>query len=422
MGRERVYSMLTQSSGINLYDVDATVSALARYEEVWLLLDDAQNTYDEVYWPFWESLVKGLNVTFGKTARKIHCVIAATYDLNTPTTPVAFVSMSHIPERGTRMLISDDEADELFVEHTRGRDCVGWDRYRETLKYISKGHIGVFTQGIVMLENMSLTTPRVSLSEDDALDMLRGSNFFDCLGRCFPKPLVFDPTHRGYIIDAIVAGEVHAQTDAMMDIERAVQVPEVTFLKRAGILTRSGAFTCLAASWYYYNRIFPGRAFVNPPDIETLVINSVSSMSATRLRAACHNGTFPKEAAFQQLFNEAMSRQLTSENTIIPEMNTQAIIDGKVVKGVLDFYINGPLQWALELMCSGDRLREHIKRIDGKYREVKAKAYLVVDCRGPKKSSVQGDPQRCTIFFSHDFTTCVCEMRNQPGQVLHLEE
>jgi hypothetical protein len=67
-------------------------------------------------------------------------------------------------------------------------------------------------------------------------------------------------------------------------------------------------------------------------------------ISARRLNNARANGdNLPKEAAFQHLFNEAMSELLPLDNFIIPELNTlvRNPTIGPDVSGELDFYVNG---------------------------------------------------------------------------------
>ena len=132
--------------------------------------------------------------------------------------------------------------------------------------------------------------------------------------------------------------------------------------------------------------------------------------------------------SFQHLFNEALSLHLPLKNYIIPELKTftTSTVDGSDLYGELDFYINGDLQWCLELLRLGDKIGEHVARFDkfeGKYREVPAKEVLVVDCRGPKvRGGIKAMDSRCTLYFSNDFKTCICKMRIQPEIQIDLED
>ena len=120
----------------------------------------------------------------------------------------------------------------------------------------------------------------------------------------------------------------------------------------------------------------------------------------------------PKEAVYQQLFHEAIASLLPVSYRIIPELGTQAMIDGKVVTGKLDFYIKNGKKWALqvELLRDAKGRKEHLNRIPGKYKEVVADAWLVVDCRVDGVCRKR-DNNLCTLVFSDDFRSCQCYMR-----------
>ena len=74
----------------------------------------------------------------------------------------------------------------------------------------------------------------------------------------------------------------------------------------------------------------------------------------------------PKEAVYQQLFHKAISALLPTTYHIIPELGTEAVIDGKLKTGELDFYIRNGTKWGLELLRDGDKIGEHLDRIPGK--------------------------------------------------------
>jgi hypothetical protein len=82
------------------------------------------------------------------------------------------------------------------------------------------------------------------------------------------------------------------------------------------------------------------------------------------------------------------------------------------------------LQWALELLRNGDKIGEHIARVDkhtGKYRMVAMKDYIVVDSRGPKLGQgLRPEKSRCTLYFSEDFTKCLCQMRQMEALEIEL--
>jgi hypothetical protein len=185
---------------------------------------------------------------------------------------------------------------------------------------------------------------------------------------------------------------------------------------RAGLFTRRGKFSTIAARLYYNRRCFPNRATSAPENLEELVLGAIRLIPAKRLRDTLMNG-FPKEAAFQHLFNEAMSLLLPLDNFVIPDLNTLVLNPpiGPDVTGELDFFVNGNRKWGIKLLQNGKA--EPIGRFDlnsGKYRKVDLLEYIVVDCRGPKVGGgVQPSESRCTLYFDEDLKHCHCQMRTK---------
>eukprot|EP00978_Attheya_sp_CCMP212_P045530 scaffold350139_cov29-Attheya_sp.AAC.1 len=132
--------------------------------------------------------------------------------------------------------MTDDEAEELFVERARDRDWATWADFKETLMGISNGHIGVFMQGLRMLEGMRVAAPRRPLTEEHALHLLRGSKFFDRLERCFPDPGVIPQDQRDHILNSVVhaASLSLAHSADAMEVDCGEEVSQLASLRRAG--------------------------------------------------------------------------------------------------------------------------------------------------------------------------------------------
>ena len=116
---------------------------------------------------------------------------------------------------------------------------------------------------------------------------------------------------------------------------------------------------------------------------------------------------------------------LAPQNSVCPELNTFVQnADGTAHSGELDFFINAHMKWAIELLRNGDKIGEHVARFDpenGKYRLIPYLQYIVVDCRGPRgRSGVRAQKERCTLYFSEDFTTVVVKMRLQKEETITL--
>lgn len=415
-GFDAVMNQLKDECGIDLVRSCLTKHPSHNRGQVWLLLDDAQSIYGEQYLPFWDVFVKGMPVIAPNLFEKFHCIISATYDLSTHKSPVDFASFPRIPSgRSDILRISTDEANALYSMRTKDKPWEEWEVFRDTLVQLSKGHIGVLIQGIRLLEEESKNSPLQNFCEEGAIECLHGRPFFERLRRCFAAKSTYDNIGRLGLLSAIEYEGINALES--VDCENELLGESIQQLKRTGVLDHSGRFTCPAAFQYYYNELFPSRGSENPKTIEDLVERSIKSLSAAKLRATRDDGNFPKEAAFQHLFCEAMFRQLKPDVVLIPEMTTKLPnSEGASAAGSLDFYINGSLKWAIELLRKGNKFGEHASRFNqnfGKYRSVKPSAYLLLDFRGPKKrrGNVQQSENRCTLYFADDFRSCTCQMR-----------
>ena len=397
---------------------------LQKLENTWLLLDDAQRTYDQKYNPFWESLVKDIA---SADAKGVFVVIAATYDISTPESPACFRNLLHFTAN-----IEEKEAKQLLDMHFFDLGISNWEQFRSTLLKLSvlqpwtdksaelpSFHIGVLMAGIFFIVDRKKRSGESELTEETALDQIRGRGFIEHLKRCFGLDYSkLQPEYKDRLLDAVIGRDSTGAGEIVP--EDAALGPFV----RAGVLSETGKFTTNAAVWFYNDQCFPNRATEPPDSLDSLVLSIIPQLSTKRLTDTLENG-FPKEATFQHLFNEEMSKLLTFTNKVIPELNTYVEPSpGSDGTGELDFYINGRLKWCLELLRGGDKVKKHLNRFDpvnGKYRKVPKNDYLVVDCRGPKIGrGCKASPHRCTLYFSEDFKTCHCKMRMEEEQVFTL--
>ena len=102
-------------------------------------------------------------------------------------------------------------------------------------------------------------------------------------------------------------GEVIDASQGTIDDKALVQVV------RAGILSANGNFSCKLSRWHYCNTFYH-RPAESPASLEDLIIKAVQSMSALRLQQSCDKTKFPKEAAFQHLFCEALLMCLSAQS------------------------------------------------------------------------------------------------------------
>ncbi|KAL3903333.1 MAG: hypothetical protein SGILL_010485 [Bacillariaceae sp.] len=387
-------------------------SDLKRLRNTWLLIDDGQNIYDEQYAGFWQFIVK--TISSADVTNNLFVIIAATYDLATPKSPVTFSNLTHVES-----LISLDEGKSLVAMFQKEWNIQDWRAFPETLLKLSRFtgtdfyHIGVIMAGIHVLRNAKdqpANKGRFRKLEGAMLTQLRCKAFFIQLDRCY-KFSENITMNKDDLLDVLISGST----------ENISSLTSLAPFIHVGLLNKHGHFSTIAAQWYYNLHCFPNSALKKPDSLDDLVKDCVRSMSAKRLRDTPENG-FPKEATFQHLFNEALSLNLPVARVVIPELNTFATDPNdpsKIVTGELDFYIiNGESPWALELVRQGSKIGEHVARFDqhkGNYRTAPTKDFLVVDCRGPlkKNGATSRGTSKCTLYFSDDFKKCVCHMRFQ---------
>jgi hypothetical protein len=397
---------LREALGVNCDNI-GTLSG-----DTWILIDDAQLAFNAER--FWKIIVKDFT-----RIDSVNVVIATTYDLlSQGTTPYSFGEQKHI----SGLLLTPEEAEELYDGYVKdlpyARD---WVAFKDTLLRLSGGHVGVLSGGIAMLHRIE-NDEQKRLTQPEALDALRDHRFRVNLNRCFPCKKLMNDKQRTAVTERIMGGPRSSAINAAQgsnDDESLVQ------LVRAGILSFTGKFSCLVAQWLYFNGFY-NRPAEGATSIEELIFQAVRSLSALRLHQSCDKGNFPKEAAFQQLFNEAFTRLLPPAVAVCPELNTFAKDkNGKVLSGELDFYIGEDRYWAIELLRKGDKINEHVQRFDstnGKYRGVGYKDYLVVDCRGALSKEVKTMQDRCTLYFANDFQSVQCKMREESLVTIDLSD
>jgi hypothetical protein len=358
-------------------------------EDTWILIDDAQLAFEAK--AFWKVAIKDVEAS---RSRRIQVVVAATCDLaSAGTTPYIFSEYRHL----YGLKLTGEESEALYDGYVSNLEWAsGWIGFKDTLLRLAGGHVGVLSGGISMLHRIYGNEGK-KLSESEALDALRDHRFRVNLGRCFPCQKLMEDAQRKVAGQTIMRGSTANRINAS---QGSMDDPALVQLARAGVLSATGAFSCLVAQWQYFN-VFYSRPTEGPASVEDLIRRAVSSMSPLRLRQSRDKFSFPEEAAFQQLFNEALTMQLPPNVAVCPELNTFARDPtGKAVTGELDFFVFGDLDWAVELLRNGDKINEHVKHFDptlGKYRLVGHTAHLVVDCRGPCTKSVKSMQERCTL-------------------------
>jgi hypothetical protein len=154
--------------------------------EFWVLINEAHHLYDAKFSQFWQELIKERHGKFPHCV--IRCVIAATYDLNTPDqSPVAFASKKHFYASDLRL--SEENVGKLFDPLKPGIHVVhSWDCFKSYLYSISNGHVGVCVQGYKAILQATEEPPKspMTITEDVVIEILHSRTFLEFLKCCFP--------------------------------------------------------------------------------------------------------------------------------------------------------------------------------------------------------------------------------------------
>jgi hypothetical protein len=384
--------------------------------DIWILLDDAQNAYSKLLHPIWDYMLKD-KVSQKENGFGFRFVIATTHDVSTENSPIAFRSYPH----ENAPPLDENEASQLFAHWSKDKPWEHWTEFRNQLLELGSGHIGIFLGGLKMLGRLNNATPKGTLlpQEQEAIHYLRNTHLFQELTRCFPPRETFENFINSELSD-ILQLIFERETNPPKFPYLGTSVP-LSILKVSGILDETLNFSSPIASWYFYNVLFPFRApnDQKPKSIDSLVIETVKSLSSLLLKQSCQNqNQFPKEAVFQHLFHEGLARNLPIQYSIIPEY-------AKNRTGVLDFFINGKLNWGIELLCLGSQSTnsEHIRRFQTgeKYEIINCTEYLVVNLTKQGEFIQQDNPNLCTFVFSNDFKECSYYKRCENVQSFKLE-
>ena len=387
---------------------------------VYVLIDDAQDLRDEdVNEVFWALLLK-------VRVPNLRYIIASTYDLDAHNmwSPASFVDQPHV--RFEKMLITREESHRLLAHAHPRRAWGDWNTVHKYLHDAGKPHdadgtrVGVFQGGILALRDAATrkcahyarlpTGDERELTENEAMMQLHSAGFVQRLNRSFK--VLRDTREEQAVLRLLRPEKVSHEPVEESDQDDHKRI--VAILRRVGILVKGGnGFACPAAETFYYNHLFPGRPATRPAALLKLVEKVVSFISASRLDDGCEDGQRqPKEATYQHLFSEALARSLPVSNTFLAEKSVPR--EGHA-PGSVDFFINGDVKWALELVRGRSDVAGHVGRFDevhGKYAQlgVTLDEWLVVVCHTTHNARMKEDasPQICTLYF--DTASRMCKL------------
>ncbi len=391
-----------------------------------VMLDDAQHQYGNV--SLWAGLIKpDMDSTL---PTNIRFVISATYSLGTDVSPVDFRTLPKLVFGD--FLLSQEEVDEFItlssvrMSAERAGALLVEPQIRNVVATNCNGHIGALSVSVREIVKHFHHNPAVTVEE--IVDFYLSKPMSSYFMRCYNSGVEFLPERmRACLVRCLTLGPLSVPQDENPTVYRQ--------LVRSGVLDETGdgrvKFTSPAAASYINNLIFPRRSeklidHIREHGVFGLMKSVLAHMSGTTLRQSVVNSStdMPSETTFQHLMLAALEAETPASCFICPELSkyfplppSQEIdVDQAAhlpeVKGRCDYYLNGNLRWAVEVLISGSGWGEHISRLvgQGKYVGLAYADYLVVDFRANatgNPTNVQRHVRRMSVFFKQgDFTFC----------------
>jgi len=152
------------------------------------------------------------------------------------------------------------------------------------------------------------------------------------------------------------------------------------------------------------------------------ILRSLERMESSTLKNSLSKGIDDHliERAWQMEWYRAAYTVVPENVTISPDVGT---VFG--CAGELDFYVNGDLNWGIELLREGDRQSEHVRRFekDGEYHKILPflKEWVILDFRHKSKRT-RGEKNKhlWQVFYNDDMTEFTINIPNMEEQKLKL--
>jgi len=205
--------------------------------------------------------------------------------------------------------------------------------------------------------------------------------------------------------------------------EGDLEVAACNLLVKEGIVARRAdqfEFSAPLISAIYIQRLYASpRPTLGPRDLEEFLENCIQRMNPKLLQGSFSKGAggILLERAWQMEFYRVATSILPGDNVISPDV-------GKVFgsDGFLDFYVNGDLRWAIELMREGNEAAEHEDRFKkgGLYYAMrqKIKSYAILDFRGKEVRKMR--KHFWYIIYNEDYTKMLIKKEGCSDKELKL--
>lgn len=338
-----------------------------------VMLDDAQHRYDNL--SLWVGLIKACNLP-----SNIRFIISAIYSLHTADSPVDFGTLPKLVLGD--FLLSQEEVDEFIrlsskrMRAERAGTLLVEPAVRNMIATHCNCHIGSLS--VSVREIIKHFHHNTAVTVEGIVSFYLSRAMSRNLTRCFSSGV-------DSLSEQMRAGLVRCLTEGPLDV--AQKDPAVYCrLVRSGVLVETAdgraTFTSPAAASYINDLIFPHRSektieHIRARGVFGLMKSVLAHMSGTTLRQSVVNPATdtPSETTFQHLMLAALEAETPVSCFICPElskyfpppasheMDVDRAAQLPEVKGRCDYYLNGGLRWAVEVLINGSGVGEHLARL-----------------------------------------------------------
>ncbi|KAF8430341.1 hypothetical protein EV426DRAFT_708519 [Tirmania nivea] len=396
---------------------------LASEDSMSIIIDEAQVIYGNVAPFFWGSL-KGL-MSDTKNNASLRITLLAMYDplIIQQITPISFLYTLGLDALRLRR----DEFNQLlerFVEH---RHTIGSPNFeipqsvqdaifsltgghaglcRTTLRYLRHNYRDGPAATVTMLRDLTSADFKINLTKTRAFHWIQNWN---------PSPTETELLRR---ILLLCDAESCVSVDLIAD-------PATYNFVRSGILTmvdNKFQFSAPIMRMILIHRLFtaPGGSLRSESiSFQEFLIRTIERMDPSMLQTSLGLRQTSRllERTWQMGWYKAATTAVPLHATVSADVGA---IFGSV--GYLDFYVNGDLNWGIELLREGDRMKQHAKRFieDGAYAVIPLKEWVVIDFRHHSKAVQDLRPNFLYALYEDDYNIITLKQLGHADQKIVL--
>lgn len=365
-----------------------------------LLIDEAQMIYPlRIGHPFWPKVKEFMH---SKVDANLSILFIATYGerptmsehLSPMSTPIAFVDAQTL-DIGVLRFTRSEYQEFLDSYHTTvaGKLVPITPDVAAVIYEATRGHPGLTRLCVTTIRDKFIEqfkSTKEKIADDDIISYLMSDTFSTIISDTRAVPTGFLSEAERMLVERVINLESISYPTNQTEIHAA------QLLIRAGILARVKTnleFSAPIIRTIFIQRIHGApREKITSSDFPTFLVGCIQRLRPDTLKSSLSIGA--DKALLERQWQMEFYRVAT---TLLPEKAHISPDVGRVFKseGFLDFYVNGKLQWAIELLREGYKSTEHSDRFEkgGLYYVMrkKIKHIAIIDFRAKdiSKSNMQ---------------------------------